>query len=165
MPVRRQWLNLIVSPPPPRPLMSPPASALRLLQITGEKGPLEPMRSGPAGIPRFIESPELATAARSEKKKCSGTNPCTTCVARGVDCLYLTKYGRGRPPTPTPAPTLPTTSSSQTPGQAQPVLGSILHSRIDHGRCLSLPSVGQTGAYAYSCSTKPGTRVPANIRG
>ncbi|KAH8891566.1 hypothetical protein GQ53DRAFT_765108 [Thozetella sp. PMI_491] len=45
-------------------------------------------------------------ACKARKARCTGTNPCTACVGRGVACEYLTRYGRGRPPTPTPAPGL-----------------------------------------------------------
>ncbi|KAH8895190.1 hypothetical protein GQ53DRAFT_779358 [Thozetella sp. PMI_491] len=43
-------------------------------------------------------------ACKTRKARCSGTDPCQTCVGRGLQCRYLAKYGRGKPPTPAPAP-------------------------------------------------------------
>lgn len=40
---------------------------------------------------------------KSRKAKCSGTQPCTKCVAKGRSCVYSAKYTRGRPPTPPPS--------------------------------------------------------------
>ncbi|KAJ1333224.1 proline utilization trans-activator [Microdochium nivale] len=40
---------------------------------------------------------------KQRKARCSGTLPCTKCIAKGIACIYDTRYSRGRPPTPQPA--------------------------------------------------------------
>lgn len=67
-------------------------------------------------------------ACKQRKARCSGTLPCNNCSSKGVPCLYMTKYGRGRPPTPPPA-TPPQLQPPQTlptpflPSRASPDLG------------------------------------------
>lgn len=59
-------------------------------------------------------------ACKLRKSRCSGTSPCHTCVGKGLQCLYLSKYGRGRPPTPTAAPIFSPTSQAEHVGLGDP---------------------------------------------
>ncbi|KAH7311244.1 fungal-specific transcription factor domain-containing protein [Stachybotrys elegans] len=60
---------------------------------------------------------------KSRKSKCSGTQPCDKCLAKGRHCLYDAKYTRGRPPTPPMRPEAGDAEESAVPSRASPEIG------------------------------------------
>lgn len=53
-----------------------------------------------SGVNKLRKVSRACDFCKSRKAKCSGDQPCTKCLAKGVACLYDAKYTRGRPPTP-----------------------------------------------------------------
>ncbi|KAK4235574.1 fungal-specific transcription factor domain-containing protein [Achaetomium macrosporum] len=60
---------------------------------------------GTAAVPvsKLHKVSRACDLCKAKKARCSGTLPCASCSARGLRCVYDTKYSRGRPPTPPPA--------------------------------------------------------------
>ena len=65
-------------------------------------------------------------ACKLRKSRCSGTNPCRTCVSKRLQCLYLSSYSRGRPPTPVPAASLSPAASTTHAGLREPTATAIV---------------------------------------
>ncbi|RGP63509.1 fungal specific transcription factor domain-containing [Fusarium sporotrichioides] len=53
-----------------------------------------------AGLRKTRKVSRACDFCKSRKAKCSGDQPCAKCAAKGLNCLYDSKYTRGRPPTP-----------------------------------------------------------------
>lgn len=81
--------------------------------ISGSSPPVLTRKRNSASIaetPPHAENPEASRKTRkvsracdfckSRKAKCSGDRPCAKCRAKGLVCMYDSKYTRGRPPTP-----------------------------------------------------------------
>ncbi|KAM0323785.1 hypothetical protein ACHAPQ_008593 [Fusarium lateritium] len=56
--------------------------------------------SEPEGLRKARKVSRACDFCKSRKAKCSGDQPCAKCAAKGLNCLYDSKYTRGRPPTP-----------------------------------------------------------------
>ncbi|KAH6949206.1 fungal-specific transcription factor domain-containing protein [Fusarium avenaceum] len=54
----------------------------------------------PEGLRKARKVSRACDFCKSRKAKCSGDQPCAKCAAKGLNCLYDSKYTRGRPPTP-----------------------------------------------------------------
>lgn len=61
--------------------------------------------SEPDGVRKSRKVSRACDFCKARKAKCSGDQPCAKCAAKGLTCLYDTKYTRGRPPTPPPSAT------------------------------------------------------------
>ncbi|WZH45840.1 fungal-specific transcription factor domain-containing protein [Fusarium acuminatum] len=59
--------------------------------------------SEPEGLRKARKVSRACDFCKSRKAKCSGDQPCAKCAAKGLNCLYDSKYTRGRPPTPPPS--------------------------------------------------------------
>lgn len=55
-----------------------------------------------------------------KKIRCTGTLPCANCTKRRLTCAYVSKYVRGRPPTPPPLATQNPVSNSTISDACQP---------------------------------------------
>ena len=112
--------------------------------------------------PRKIQRVSRACdACKLRKGRCSGTNPCTSCVSKGIHCQYLTKYGRGRPPTPPPVTPGPD-AAGRVFGQSGP--GTVPGSGSTHSapRPDSLPgTLGQDNGWHAEAGSAHQTPIPS----
>ncbi|KAJ4264196.1 hypothetical protein NW762_005390 [Fusarium torreyae] len=61
--------------------------------------------AAPSSLRKSRKVSRACDFCKSRKAKCSGDQPCAKCAAKGLNCLYDSKYTRGRPPTPPPSET------------------------------------------------------------
>ncbi|XEU94926.1 hypothetical protein FSHL1_000210 [Fusarium sambucinum] len=68
--------------------------------ITRKRSVLSAKGASEPGPPKARKVSRACDFCKSRKAKCSGDQPCAKCAAKGLSCLYDSKYTRGRPPTP-----------------------------------------------------------------
>ncbi|KAB5576198.1 fungal-specific transcription factor domain-containing protein [Coniochaeta sp. 2T2.1] len=79
-----------------------PGSAPRGTKRPLVASPGELAADGPANRKKAPKVSRACDACKAKKARCSGTQPCESCVKKVLSCTYVTQYTRGRPPTPPP---------------------------------------------------------------
>jgi hypothetical protein len=89
---------------------------------------------------------------KSRKARCSGTQPCESCVNKSLPCSFNASYSRGRAPTPPPGPASAGSLDTSSPGAG-----------MDHSvgtmnyRCVPKPC--QFAGACPQCETPPQHRA------